>query len=109
MDLTLIDSPEQKAWQEEVRSFLDEALPEHGSDLAGLETRAERDGDEWVINGQKTFGTGAHRCEWMFVFARTDQNVPKHAGLSAFLVPLDVPGLAMRPMYNIAGGRQNLT
>lgn len=83
--------------------------PDHGSDLAGLETRAVRDGDEWVINGQKTFGTAAHRCEWMFVFARTNLDVPKHAGISAFAVPLDTPGVTLQPMVNLAGGRQNMT
>lgn len=83
--------------------------PEAGSDLASLETRAVRDGDEWVINGQKTFGTAAHRSQWMLVFARTDPSVPKHAGLTCFVVPLDTPGITMQPLWNIAGGRQNQT
>ncbi|OAI42342.1 hypothetical protein AYO38_11490 [bacterium SCGC AG-212-C10] len=83
--------------------------PDAGSDLASLEAKAVRDGDEWVINGQKTFGTAAHRAQWMAVLARTDSTVPKHAGLTAFLVPLDTPGLTMTPMHNLAGGRQNHT
>jgi alkylation response protein AidB-like acyl-CoA dehydrogenase len=74
-----------------------------------LTATAVRDGDEWVINGQKTFGTSAHRAEWMAVLARTDPSAPKHAGISCFLVPLDLPGITMTPMYNLAGGRQNMT
>jgi alkylation response protein AidB-like acyl-CoA dehydrogenase len=62
-----------------------------------------------VINGQKTFGTAGHWCQWMIVLARTDPNVPKHAGISCFLVPLDSKGISMTPLYNVAGGRQNHT
>jgi alkylation response protein AidB-like acyl-CoA dehydrogenase len=83
--------------------------PNAGSDLASLETRAVRDGDEWVLNGQKTFGSAAQRADWMIVLARTDPSVPKHAGLTCFLVPLDTPGISMTPMLNIVGGRQNQT
>jgi alkylation response protein AidB-like acyl-CoA dehydrogenase len=83
--------------------------PDAGSDLASLTTTAVRDGDEWVINGQKTFGTAGHRAEWMAVFARTDPTVPKHAGLTCFLVKIDTPGISMTPMRNLAGGRQNAT
>lgn len=83
--------------------------PDSGSDLASLGTRAERDGDEWVLNGEKTFGTAMHRCQWMYALARTDPNVPKHAGLTCFLVKVDTPGITISPMHNIAGGRQNHT
>ena len=89
--------------------------PSAGSDLAVLTTRAHWDegtngeGPAWVINGQKTFGTAGHWCQWMIVLARTDPNVPKHAGISCFLVPLDSKGISMTPLYNVAGGRQNHT
>lgn len=83
--------------------------PDSGSDLASLQTTAVRDGDEWVINGQKTFGTSAHRAEWMAVLARTDPHAPKHAGITCFLVPSNLPGMTMAPLYNLAGGRQNMT
>ena len=83
--------------------------PNSGSDLASLATRAVRDGDEWVVNGSKTFGTMAHHCNWMFVAARTDPEAPKHAGISYFGVKLDTPGVSMSPLPNIGGGRQNNT
>jgi len=83
--------------------------PGSGSDLATLTTRAHRDGAHWVINGQKTFGTAAHQCQWMCVLARTNQEVARHAGISCFLVPLDSKGISMTPLHNLAGGRQNHT
>jgi alkylation response protein AidB-like acyl-CoA dehydrogenase len=83
--------------------------PASGSDLASLTTHARLDGDHWVLNGQKTLGTAAHRCTWMNVLARTDPTSTKHAGLTAFLVPLDAPGISMTPLHNIAGGQQNHT
>jgi len=83
--------------------------PGAGSDLASLTTRADRDGDYWVINGEKTLGTAAHWCEWMFVLARTDPNSKKHAGISAFAVPLNLPGISMAPLRNMADGQQNVT
>ncbi len=82
--------------------------PGAGSDLASLRTRAVRDGDSWVLDGQKTLGTVAHQCQWMMVLARTDPEA-KHAGISCFLVPLDAPGIVMLPLHNIAGGQQNQT
>jgi alkylation response protein AidB-like acyl-CoA dehydrogenase len=83
--------------------------PGSGSDLATLTTRAHRDGSDWIINGQKTFGTAAHMCQWMIVLARTDPNVAKHLGITCFLVPLDAKGISMTPLDNLAGGRQNHT
>jgi alkylation response protein AidB-like acyl-CoA dehydrogenase len=83
--------------------------PGAGSDLASLTTRAHLDGDHWVINGQKTLGTAAHRAQSMFVLARTDPNAKPHAGISAFLVPLDAPGVTMLPLHNMADGQQNQT
>jgi 3-oxocholest-4-en-26-oyl-CoA dehydrogenase alpha subunit len=82
--------------------------PDSGSDLASLRTSAVRDGDEWVINGQKTFCTAGHHCNWIIIAARTDPDAPKHNGISYFLAPMDDPGIELRPLYNIADGRQNL-
>jgi 3-oxocholest-4-en-26-oyl-CoA dehydrogenase alpha subunit len=83
--------------------------PESGSDLASLRTRAEIDGDSWVITGTKTFCTAGHHCNWIIIAARTDPDPSKkHRGISYFVSPMDAPGIELRPMHNIAGGRQNL-
>jgi alkylation response protein AidB-like acyl-CoA dehydrogenase len=83
--------------------------PDAGSDLASLRTRAVLDGDEWVIDGQKTFCTAGHHCNWFIVAARTDPDASKrHKGISYFLTPMDAPGIELRPLENIADGRQNL-
>ncbi|MGD9792995.1 MAG: acyl-CoA dehydrogenase family protein [Acidimicrobiia bacterium] len=75
--------------------------PNSGSDLASLGTRAVRDGDEWVISGQKIWTSGADDSHWIFVLARTDTEAPKHGGLTFFLVPMDQPGVEARPIRNI--------
>ena len=75
--------------------------PGAGSDLAALQTRAVRGGDDYVINGQKIWTTQAHRAQWMFMLARTDPNVPKHKGISFFLVDMATPGITVRPILNI--------
>ncbi|MDO8616944.1 MAG: acyl-CoA dehydrogenase family protein [Dehalococcoidia bacterium] len=77
--------------------------PAAGSDLASLQTRAVRDGDEWVLNGQKIWTSGAHRSNWGWLAARTDTEAPKHKGISMFLVPMDSPGISIRPLINMAG------
>jgi alkylation response protein AidB-like acyl-CoA dehydrogenase len=77
--------------------------PASGSDLASLQTRAVRDGDEWVINGQKIWTSGAHRSNWGWLAARTDFDAPKHKGISMFLVPMDSPGISIQPLVNMAG------
>jgi alkylation response protein AidB-like acyl-CoA dehydrogenase len=83
--------------------------PDSGSDLASLRTRAVPDGEEWVIDGQKTFCTAGHHCNWMIIAARTDPDASKrHKGISYFLSPTDAPGLQLRPLDNLADGRQNL-
>ncbi len=77
--------------------------PGAGSDLASLQTRAVRDGDEYVINGQKIWTTGAHRADWIFFLARTDPNAPKHKGISFFIAPMSTPGIRVQPLINMAG------
>jgi alkylation response protein AidB-like acyl-CoA dehydrogenase len=78
--------------------------PGAGSDLAGLRTRAVRDGDEWVIDGQKIWTSVGNRADWLYVLCRTDQQAPRHRGISLLLVPVDQPGVDIRPVRNIAGG-----
>jgi alkylation response protein AidB-like acyl-CoA dehydrogenase len=78
--------------------------PAAGSDLAGLRTSAVRDGDEWVINGQKIWSTGAHFCDWGMIVTRTDPDVPKHDGLTYFIVDMHAHGVEIRPIKQINGG-----
>jgi alkylation response protein AidB-like acyl-CoA dehydrogenase len=79
--------------------------PGAGSDVASLQTRAERDGDEWVLNGQKVWTTLAHESDYGVIIARTDPEQPKHAGISMFIVDLKAPGVDIRPIHQIDGGR----
>ena len=83
--------------------------PDAGSDLASLQTTAVRDGDDWVINGQKSFTSWAHRADVLYLAARTDPDAPKHKGMSIFCVDLKTPGITLRPTPNMAGGLQNHT
>ncbi|HZQ76262.1 MAG TPA: acyl-CoA dehydrogenase family protein [Acidimicrobiia bacterium] len=77
--------------------------PNAGSDLAAVQTRAVLDGDEWVINGQKVWTTFAHHADWCFVVTRTEPSAPPHAGISYILVPMDQPGVTVRPLRQMTG------
>ncbi len=79
--------------------------PGAGSDVASLQTKAELDGDEWVLNGQKVWTTLAHLSDYGVVIARTNPDAPKHAGISMFIMKMDAPGVEIRPIHQIDGGK----
>jgi len=83
--------------------------PSAGTDLASLSTRAVREGDEYVINGQKIFTTHAHDADYIWLAARTDPDAPKHKGISIILVPTDAPGFSLTPIYTLGRERTNAT
>ncbi|MDA0269874.1 MAG: acyl-CoA dehydrogenase family protein [Chloroflexi bacterium] len=76
--------------------------PSAGSDLASLQTRAIREGDEYVLNGQKIWTSGAQHSDWMYMLARTDPDAPKHRGISLLMFPMDSSGVSVRPLINLA-------
>jgi alkylation response protein AidB-like acyl-CoA dehydrogenase len=80
--------------------------PDAGSDLASLKTSAVLDGDEWHIDGQKIWTTQAQHADYVFLLARTDPSAPKHAGISYLLVPMDQPGVEVRPITQISGSAE---
>lgn len=80
--------------------------PGNGSDLAGLTTKAIRDGDSWIIEGQKVWTSGAHHSDWGLLMARSNPDAPKHAGLTAFAVDMRSPGVEVRPLVMMTGGTE---
>ncbi|MDQ2648986.1 MAG: acyl-CoA dehydrogenase family protein [Actinomycetota bacterium] len=110
-----VGTPEQKAeilpkaLKGEIVIVLGFTEPESGSDVAAAQTKAMRDGDEWIINGQKMFTTNAHVADYAFLVTRTNPDVAKHKGLTMFLVPLDQPGVEVQPVYTLSGERTNIT
>src|SRR5215204_7440049 len=80
--------------------------PGAGSDLASLQTRAVRDGDDYVINGQKIWSSGAHRADWMFMLARTDPDAPKQRGISVLMLDMTAPGITIQPIDQINGAAE---
>jgi alkylation response protein AidB-like acyl-CoA dehydrogenase len=113
--LSIVGSDEQKqriipsALRGEILVCLGYSEPDAGSDVASVVTRAVRDGDEWVISGQKMFTTMAHESGYVFLLTRTNPDVPKHRGLTMFLVPLDTPGVEIHAVHTLGGERTNIT
>lgn len=85
----------------EITSALGMSEPDAGSDLAGLRTRATLDGDQFIVNGQKVWTSGAHDADVILAFVRTDPDAPKHKGISVLLIPTDTPGITRRPFGSI--------
>jgi alkylation response protein AidB-like acyl-CoA dehydrogenase len=79
--------------------------PGAGSDVASLQTRAIKDGDDYILNGQKIWTTGAQHADWMYMLARTDPDAPKHRGISYLMVDMKAPGVSVRPLTTMAGSQ----
>lgn len=88
-------------WSGEIRCALGYSEPNAGTDLASLQTAAVRDGDDWLIRGQKLWTSGAHTSTHLWLAARTDPDAPKHRGISMFMVPIDSPGVTVRPVWTM--------
>ena len=96
-------------WSGDMTLALGYSEPNAGTDLASLETAAVKDGDDWVINGQKLWTSAAHVSTHVWLAARTDPTAPKHRGISMFIVPLSAPGVSVRPIWTMGGVRTNET
>jgi alkylation response protein AidB-like acyl-CoA dehydrogenase len=96
-----------KILRNEVEFAVGYSEPNAGSDAASMQLKATRDGDGWLLNGQKTWTTSAHFAEWYWVGARTDPEAPKHAGITLFLVPLDHPGITVKAIWTMGDERTN--
>jgi alkylation response protein AidB-like acyl-CoA dehydrogenase len=112
---TLINQGSDKLKQEFLPQILNADIefavgysePNAGSDAAAMRLKAERKGDGWVLNGQKIFTTSAHFADWYWVGARTDQDAPKHNGITLFMIRMDDPGLTVHSMPTMGGERTN--
>jgi alkylation response protein AidB-like acyl-CoA dehydrogenase len=105
--LSFGSAEQKKRWavpilRAEITAALGMSEPGAGSDLASLRTRADLDGDHFVVNGQKVWTSGAHDADVLLTFVRTDQDAPKHRGISVLLIPTDTPGVTRRPFGSIA-------
>jgi 3-oxocholest-4-en-26-oyl-CoA dehydrogenase alpha subunit len=96
-----------KILRNEVEFAVGYSEPNAGSDAASMRLKATRDGDGWVLNGQKTWTTSAHFAEWYWMGARTDPDVAKHFGITLFLVPLNHPGITIKPIWTMGDERTN--
>ena len=96
-----------KILRNEVEFAVGYSEPNAGSDAASMQLKAVRDGDGWMLNGQKTWTTSAHFADWYWVGARTDPEAPKHFGITLFLVPMDHPGITVKPIWTMGDERTN--
>lgn len=98
-----------KAVRAEITIALGMSEPEAGSDVAAVQTRARWHDDHWSIDGQKMFTTNGHVTDYVFLLVRTNPDVPRHRGLTTFLVPLDQPGIEVQAVYTLSGERTSIT
>jgi alkylation response protein AidB-like acyl-CoA dehydrogenase len=105
----LLDEVLPGVYRGQVRFAMGYTEPEGGSDIATCKTRAVRDGDEWVINGQMMFTSGAHNCRYIFLLTNTDPNGRRHRNLTMFLVPTESPGLEIQGLRTVDGERTNIS
>ncbi|MCU1657570.1 MAG: Acyl-CoA dehydrogenase FadE29 [Pseudonocardiales bacterium] len=108
LDSAEVDTMRLDVARGHVRFCLGYTEPDGGSDIAAAKVRAVRDGDEWVLNGSKIFTTGAQSCQYTFLITRTDPTLPKHKGMTMFLVPLDAPGVEIQGIRAFSGERTNI-
>ncbi len=114
--IRVVGTPDQKArvlprvLAGEILLCMGYTEPQAGSDVANSQTTAVRDGDDWIVNGEKIYTSMAHESAYVFLLTRTNPDVPKHKGLTMFLVPMDTPGISVEPIWTLgAPGRTNRT